>query len=258
VVSPRGELDEYSLRHSAGRKRLILWLYRNLIAHRCTFHSTSPQETEYIKRQFGREVRIVDIPNYIELPDVVTRNLQNYLLFVGRLKPKKAIENLIGAAARSRGFLESDFVLKIAGRGGSEYLDRLRQLASDLGIAERVQFIGQIEGAAKEKLYADAYWTFMPSHTENFGMVVLESLAQNTPVLAAKGTPWQILEDEKVGFWSDNSPASLAARIDEIISMPADQYEGYRQRGREFVEEHFDIRKNINRWNNFYASLADK
>ena len=76
--------------------------------------------------------------------------------------------------------------------------------------------------------------------------------------MAAKGTPWQILEDEKVGIWSDNSPESLAQAVDRIISMPADEYDGYRQRGRPFVEEHFDIRKNIDRWNNFYASLADK
>jgi len=235
-----------------------LWLYRNFISKRCIFHSTSDLETRYIKQQFKHDIRIVEIPNYFELPDRATREPQKYLLFVGRLKRKKAIEALIEAVARSRQFLESDLVLKVAGRGDEGYLIGLKRLANDLGITNRVEFVGQVEGEAKEKLYANAYWTFMPSHTENFGMVVLESLAQNTPVMAAKGTPWQILEDEKVGIWSDNSPESLAQAVDRIIAMPADEYDGYRQRGRPFVEEHFDIRKNIDRWNNFYASLADK
>jgi glycosyltransferase involved in cell wall biosynthesis len=235
-----------------------LWLYRTFISKRCIFHSTSELETRYIRQQFKHDVKIVEIPNYIELPRQARRDPRNCLLFVGRIKPKKAIENLIEAAAGSRQFLRSDFVLKIAGRGDEEYLNRLKEIANDLGVADSVEFIGQVEGEDKEKLYADAYWTFMPSHTENFGMVVLESLAQHTPVLAAKGTPWKILEDEKVGFWSDNSPESLAKMIDEIIAMPTDEYDGYRQRGRAFVEKHFDIRKNIDRWNDFYASLAEK
>jgi hypothetical protein len=46
--------------------------------------------------------------------------------------------------------------------------------------------------------------------------------------------------------------------IDKIIAMPAEEYEGYRNRGRAFVEKNFDIRNNIHRWNDFYASLADK
>jgi glycosyltransferase involved in cell wall biosynthesis len=235
-----------------------VWLYRAFISKRCIFHSTSELETLYIKKQFKHDVRIVEIPNFIELPDHANRDPQRYLLFVGRIKPKKAIENLIEAAARSNEFLRSDLVIKIAGRGDRDYLDRLRLLTCDLNIADRVEFIGQIEGAAKDKLYADAYWTFMPSHTENFGMVVLESLAQNTPVFASKGTPWKILEDEKVGFWSDNSPELLAQTIDRIIAMSTEEYDGYRRRGRAFVEEHFDIKKNVHRWNEFYSSLTPK
>ena len=98
----------------------------------------------------------------------------------------------------------------------------------------------------------------MPSYTENFGMVVLESLAQNTPVLASTNSPWQILEDEKVGYWADNSPEILGKMIDKIIVLPADEYEAYRRRGRAFVEKNFDIKNNISRWTDFYSSLTDK
>lgn len=236
----------------------MLWLYRSVLARHCVFHSTSDIETQYIKEQLPRGVEIVQIPNYVEIPPQAERTPKGYLLFVGRMKRKKAVENLIEALARSPKFLSSDLVLKVAGRGDKQYLEELQELTRQLNLAGRVEFIGQVEGHSKQKLYADAYWTFMPSHTENFGMVVLESLAQNTPVLASTGTPWEILEREKVGYWADNSPQSLAEKIDQIIAMRPDEYEEYRSRGRAFVEKHFDIRSNINRWNDLYSSLSDK
>jgi glycosyltransferase involved in cell wall biosynthesis len=235
-----------------------LWLYRRLLAKRCIFHSTSDIETQYIKEQLPPGVEIIQIPNYVEIPPLAERTPKRYLLFVGRMKRKKAIENLIEALAISHRFSSSDLVLKIAGRGDEHYVEELKELTDRLKLSDRVEFIGQVEGHSKEKLYADAYWTFMPSHTENFGMVVLESLAQNTPVLASKGTPWEVLEQERVGIWADNSPGSLAENIDKIIAMPTDEYETYRSRGRAFVEKHFDIRSNIHRWNELYSSLGDK
>ena len=94
-------------------------------------------------------------------------------------------------------------------------------------------------------MLADAFWTIMPSHTENFGMVVLESLAQSTPVITSKGTPWASLEEERIGFWISNEPEILAAKIDEILTMSKAEYEGYRGRSRGFVEREFDISRNI-------------
>ena len=107
----------------------------------------------------------------------------------------------------------------------------------------------------KQKLLADAFWTIMPSHTENFGIVVLESLAQSTPVIASKGSPWAALEDNKIGFWTENSPEVLAGKIEQIIKMPHDVYEGYRQRCRGFVEREFDIKENIGQWIDLYKNL---
>jgi glycosyltransferase involved in cell wall biosynthesis len=192
------------------------------------------------------------------VPPLADRESSKYLLFIGRVKPIKAVDRLIEALALSNQFERSEFVLKIAGRGTPQYIDELKQIAARLGIAGRIQFIGQVEDEAKNKLFADAYWTFLPSHTENFGHVVLESLAQNTPVLATTGTPWATLEKEKVGFWVDNSPESLARTIDKIIKMSVEEYGGYRERGRAFVINEFDIETNVHRWEEFYDSLADE
>lgn len=151
--------------------------------------------------------------------------------------------------------MDSDLLLKIAGKGIESYERYLRDLVLDLKLEEKVQFLGQVSGQEKQVLLANAYFTLMPSHTENFGNVVLESLAQNTPVLASKGTPWSALEEHNIGIWVDNSPAVLTASIDRIIDMDPASYIQMRSGARTFVSGNYDIEKNQNRWVELYRGL---
>ena len=198
----------------------------------------------------------MQIPNFIEVPEQVERSGGKYILFLGRIHWKKGIDNLIHAVSMTEEFLRSDYVLKIAGKGAPAYQKDLQNLVSHLKLDDKVVFVGQVEGEEKQKLIADAYWTIMPSHTENFGLVVLESLAQNTPVIASTGSPWEILETERLGFWRDNSPEELSRALKLIVEMDGAEYEAYRKRGREFVEENFDMSRNIERWTDAYRSLS--
>ncbi len=255
VLSPRGELDTKALTHARYKKIPILWLTKKIVGTYPTFHSTCAEETEYIKEAFGRDADVFEMPNYIELPEQSERTPSNYVLFIGRLHPKKAIDNLIRAVSMSNEFMESDFVLKIAGKGKPEFEAKLKNLVSGLNLDKKIEFVGQIEGAGKQKLFADAHFTILPSHTENFGNVVLESLAQSTPVAASKGTPWKVLEDEQIGFWTDNSPGGLAKTLTKIIRMDQESYTGFRKRSRNFVKREFDIKSNIQKWVHVYKEL---
>jgi glycosyltransferase involved in cell wall biosynthesis len=255
VWSARGELDTVALEHSRLRKLPILWIIKKFIGKYPVFHATCDEEAVYIKKVFGESALIVQIPNYIEIPAEHERSAGKYLLYIGRIHPKKAIDNLIKALQLSEEFMKSEYVLKIAGTGKKQFEDELRELVAKLDLSEKVIFVGQVEGEAKQKILADAFWTIMPSHTENFGIVVLESLAQSTPVIASKGSPWASLESEKIGFWTGNAPAELSLKIKEILNMPKSEYEEYRQRCRGFVEREFDIEKNIEKWIELYKNL---
>lgn len=256
IWSVHGEVDEFTLKDNETQKRLVLWLVKRILGKYPIFHSTCDAETVFIKRVFGDDARIEQITNYFEVPALQTRNESRYLFYIGRLNHKKGIENLIQAVAMSKSFRDSDFVLKVAGDGEETYKKGLFDLVKSLDLSDKIQFIGQVEGDTKHRLLADAYFTIMPSHTENFGLVVIESLAQNTPVIASTNTPWKILDEEKVGHWVDNSPPELAKTIDQILAMDRPEYESYRQRGREFVIENFDIDKNIDTWIELYESLG--
>ncbi len=233
----------------------MLSAIRNGIGTYPLFHSTCDEETSYIRDAFGPDARVVQIPNYIDLPAAVERSPGKYILYLGRLNPKKGIDNLLRALSMTEEFLKSGYVLKIAGTGLPPYERELRRLVSSLKLDKHVEFVGQIEGSEKQTLLAHAFWTFMPSHTENFGLVVLESLAQHTPVAASTGSPWQVLEQERLGFWSGNSPQELSAVLKRVFSMESSDYEAMRGRCRAFVEAHFDISRNISRWTDTYRTL---
>lgn len=253
--SPRGELAEVALGHSAGRKKPILWSIRKFIGSYPVFHSTSDEETAAIRQVFGASARIHQIPNYIELGPELPRQDGNYLLFMGRMHPQKAVDNLLRSLKLSKGFMSSGMRLKIAGRERREHVRPLEMLVIELGLEDRVEFLGQVEGGEKQQLLADAHFTILPSHAENFGVVVVESLAQGTPVIASRGTPWESLEQESVGFWVDNSPESLAEAIDRALRIEAEEYTKYRIRGRAFAERKFDIRNHIGEYLEFYDML---
>jgi len=201
----------------------------------------------------------VTIPNYLEMPARVKRgdSAPGYLLFVGRIHPIKALDNLLHALRLSSVFLSSGLVLKIAGTGEPEYVNWLKALAESLGLDKKVEFLGHVEGPAKQQLYADAHFLVLPSHSENFGNVVVESMAQGTPVIASTFTPWEILPQSQAGFWVENSPEKLAVGISEALTLAAEEYLQMRKNALKLVFSKFDIEKNIDNWVSVYADTIN-
>jgi glycosyltransferase involved in cell wall biosynthesis len=133
---------------------------------------------------------------------------------MGRIDPKKGIENLINAIMR----LPSHVLLRVCGTGNEAYVRSLHALANRINLSERIEFAGHVSGHAKAQAFVEADVCVVPSFTENFGNVVAEALAHGTPVIASVGTPWQALEERRAGKWVQNDPESLAAAVAELES----------------------------------------
>lgn len=252
VWSTRGELDGQALIYSTWKKKPILWFIKNFMLPKILFHTTSPEETKYIKIVFGDNIRIVEVPNFLELPDKEGKSSsEKYFLYIGRIHPKKAIENLIIAFSECKFFMNSEFILKIAGDCDSDYSEMLKNLVKNLNLSDKIMFLGYIGNKKKQILYANAYFTFMPSHTENFGNVAIESLAQGTPVVASKGTPWKILEENYAGFWVDNSKENLSKVIEKTIALSTLEYKCMGKNAYALSEK-FNINTNVWRWLDIY------
>jgi glycosyltransferase involved in cell wall biosynthesis len=259
VWSCRGNLEAAAMQYSTWKKRPILWFIRHfLLGKKLVFHATSPNERQQLVAYFGHKSAIVEIPNYMELPQKIKRDdtVQPFLLYVGRLHEIKALDHLLRALASSRHFLASDCILKIAGDDQNPYAQQLKELSHQLGITQKVEFLGHVEGSAKEVLYANAWFSILPSHSENFGNVVIESLAQGTPVIASKGTPWAILEEKQAGFWVENAPDQLSQRIDKALSLTETAYQSFRLNALKLVREHFDMTTHVGAWEEVYHNIT--
>ncbi|HKR61814.1 MAG TPA: glycosyltransferase, partial [Pyrinomonadaceae bacterium] len=110
--------------------------------------------------------------------------IHRYVLFLSRLHPKKGLENLLHA------FLslakESDFRewrLVVAGSGSPDYVESLKRIATKYGAGDRVLFTGWLSGADKPSVLRNASLLALPSYQENFGLCVMEALAEGVPVL---------------------------------------------------------------------------
>ncbi len=254
IWSPRGELDVLALVYNSWKKRPLLYLIRQFLCKRVVFHSTSNDESRRIKAIMGLKARYCEIPNYMLIPKRMERKRKDrFILCVGRIHPKKALENLIAAIP----LLTHQCQFIIAGDHNNEYGKKLQYQVNSLDLKNKIFFIGHIEDDDKEQHYANAYFSIMPSHTENFGNVVIESLAQGTPVIASKGSPWAMLESEKAGFWADNSPENLAKAIDQALSLSETEYIVYRENAYRLVLEKFDIEGNVGKWEKTYKSLIN-
>jgi len=142
------------------------------------------------------------------------------LLFVGRIQPLKGLDVAISALAA----LDDPTAVLVAvggpsGPGGPAELARVEALAEDLGVADRVRFVPPQPHHLLSTYYRAADVTVVPSRSESFGLVALESAACGTPVVAAAvGGLRTLVVHGETGFLVDErDPALYAARIDDIL-----------------------------------------
>jgi glycosyltransferase involved in cell wall biosynthesis len=236
VWSPRGALDRWSGTRKKMGKSIWNAAAAFLAPKRLLWHLTSAEEEKGIQERWP-EARTVVIPNGVEIPESVAHEdspSELRVLFLGRLDPKKGVENLLRAC---RGASPTNlWQLTIAGAGHPAYEQSLRQLAEALGLGERVRFAGAVNGDAKENLFKKNDLLVAPSYTENFCVVVAEALAHGMPVVASRGTPWKDVETRGVGRWVDNDPESLNAAIEMMRGQPL---RAMGDRGRAWMQAEF-------------------
>jgi glycosyltransferase involved in cell wall biosynthesis len=238
VWSPRGALQRWQSSRRPGLKAAWESVCRRLAPDALVLHATSAQEAVDSQAKFPRASAAV-IPNGVELPPCLEHRKNSghlRLLFLGRLDPKKGIENLLAACRTLAGRLDPPWKLVIAGSGSAAYTAGLEETVRNLGLRDQVRFVGEVRGQAKADLFAESDLAVFPSHTENFAMVVAEALSYGVPVIASKGTPWSGVEARGCGLWVENDPATLSAAIERMSTMPLPEMG---RRGRQWMEAEF-------------------
>jgi glycosyltransferase involved in cell wall biosynthesis len=182
---------------------------------------------------------------------------QPYVLALGRLHPKKKLDLLVDV------FLEvtddaarRDWRLVIAGDGDAQYVAGLKRLVADRQATERVLFSGWLGGQERTAVLHGAALMALPSQQENFGLVVVESMASGVPVLIS--TAVNLAEEinaAQAGWVSPLDRASLAQTLVEALESPAE-----RQRrgalGRELARRQYTWPRVADQLRQLYGALA--
>jgi glycosyltransferase involved in cell wall biosynthesis len=178
------------------------------------------QESEMLD---GRRVAVAPMPAATQLfsPSDVARETAR-MLFVGRLNQQKGIGALLTAMAAAR----RSWTLDIVGEGPDRAA--LQQRAAELGLAERVQWLGHRPQGELTALYGRAAALIVPSTDEGLGLVGVEAALCETPVVAyASGGLTDVVRDGVTGWLVPaGDTAALAHAIDGVVDRP--------QKAREF------------------------
>lgn len=159
-----------------------------------------------------------------ELLGLPPRHAAPIVLFAGRIEPLKGLDTLLRAFELLH---DRSALLVVVGGDAHAREDqwsgeerRLRALADELGIAERVRWFGSRPQSTLPALFAAADVVVVPSHYESFGLVALEAQASGTPVVASAvgGLPY-IVEDGVTGYLAPwDEPQVFADRIGAVLA----------------------------------------
>lgn len=255
VWSPRGALQRWS----GSRRIAAKWLWEAacmpLTGRRTILHVTAEQERVESQRRFPRLTTVM-IPNGVRIPQEPAYQAAGdgtlRLGFIGRFDPKKGLENLLDACSIIKA-AGTPFTLVIAGSGTERYSRSLKDQTAKLELGTEVRFGGEVHNRTKRAFFEGINLLVVPSHTENFALVVAEALASGIPVIASRGTPWAALEEKGCGLWVGNSPAELAQAIQQMHGAPL---AAMGSRGREWMATDFSWSAAARAMCNIYSSLV--
>lgn len=163
------------------------------------------------------------------------------LLFMGRLHPKKGCDLLIEAFAAT---LAKDpaWRLVFAGPDETGWQRELAARAATLGIADRIVWTGMLHGTQKWSALAAAEVFALPSHQENFGIAVAESLACGVPVLISNAVNiWREIDQAHAGFVAPDTIEGTTALLQRWQQLSEAERNTMRNNARHCFATHFNI-----------------
>lgn len=249
VVTAAMQARGGAARHMLRNPTHVFTYLRDVVRYRSRAHravvALSASDAEALRRTYGRvRPEVIVIPNGVDLerfrpptPEARAHARAQFrlgdddrvALFVGHEFPRKGLDIAIAA------LVDAPTVLLLVAGGKTQTVAEARRQAEQLGVAERVLFMGPRRGDLP--LFFDAADMFvLPSAYEANALVVLEALAAGLPVIATRvGYAPEVVVDGVNGFLVDRDPAEVADRMERLAE---DGRDVYRAPARASVEGH--------------------
>jgi glycosyltransferase involved in cell wall biosynthesis len=257
-VFPHGMLDPWSRAQPLKfLKKELYWLAleRRVLRDARAVLFTSEEERRLARRTFWpyccREVvvpygiraptgnRVAEVAAF--RPMLGLAGGRRFLLFLGRLHPKKGCDLLL-SAFRTVSARAPDLDLVLAGPDEIGWSARLRVMVEALGLAGRVHWPGMLVGDAKWGALRAAEALVLPSHQENFGLVVAEALACGTPVLLSRRVNiWREVVEDGAGLAAENDLAGTTDLLASWLTLDEARRDAMARQAAATFRERFDL-----------------
>lgn len=239
VLTPHGMLEPWIIkRHYWTRKVPALWLYQKAAVQRadCVQATAESERDNLLKLGYNSNIKVVRLgidAESIEMKRSWKKSRQ--ILFLSRVHVKKGINFLVEAADVLRNELQGYKIL-VAGEGDADYVEAMKRMICDRGLQDIVQLIGGVYGDEKWRLFQTSDFFVLPTHSENFGLAITESLASGTPVITTVGTPWSDLNSSEAGAWIEIGTEPLVEPLRRFLGLSEDELETMGRNGRRLIE----------------------
>lgn len=239
VVAPRGMLSQQSLRHKTLKKRVFIWVAKNILGYNnLNYQATNEDEKNDIHNAFGRDLKVSICSN---LPSDFS-SLKNVsidkesgklsLFFLGRIAIEKG---LLEALKSLEPIKDGEVNFSIYGAiYDKSYWKKCQELITTLPQNIKVEYKGAISFEEVPKVISGYHYMFLPSHGENFGHSIIESLSLGVPVLTSNHTPWNHLEKYGAGF--NRNHDEWTALIMKLIQMDGQSYSEFRKKTKLYAQ----------------------
>jgi len=151
------------------------------------------------------------------------------ILYLSRIHPKKGLNLLIEAVNQKKDLLDN-YTFIIAGSGDEKYILELKSLINKYKLNNFFKWVGNLSGDLKWSAFYNAYSFILPSHSENFGIVVAEALSVKTPVLITnKVNIYHEIQNYNAGIVVDDTIEGIKKLIEKNVSIKKDEYDILRE-----------------------------
>jgi glycosyltransferase involved in cell wall biosynthesis len=209
--------------------RESFWLYKANEAVTSYGTSSPPVEAEVLKEVF--------------LSACPALRGKRLALFLSRIQAKKGCDLLVEAFAKAAS-KDASLHLVMAGPDQEGWVTALQAQALRLGIADRITWPGMLQGDLKWGAYYAAEVFCLPSHQENFGIVVAEALACGKPVLISnKVNIWREIEADRAGFVADDTLDGTVLNFERWQALADDEYMAISTRAISTFNKRFHIER---------------
>mgnify|MGYP006412540803 FL=1 len=251
IVSPHGMLEPWAFHHLRWKK---LPYYR-LIEQR---HLTGARALLVASKKEAQNLAKVLIHPYVKVLPIGCSDAQGVnfdssrrqsgwtrrervILFLSRLDVKKGLDLLLLAMTDDR-FDWNSWRLVVVGDGTTQYVNTLKQFAADHAARlPAIDWVGAVWGEQRWPYLQAADLYCLPTHSENFGISVLEAMHAGTPVLTTSETPWGQFREMDGLFISNPDAGSLTLTLTEARRRLEDTWTTKDREARsKWASENFD------------------